>query len=72
MDVFTTYSKDQLLVLTSEIAAIYGKVTPGTIARDLKVLAGHNLVEEVEPGGYRANISDLIENLPQVRSFNRT
>ena len=67
---FTTYSKDQLLVLTPEVAAIYGKVTPGTIVRDLKVLVGHNLVKEVESGGYRANISDLIENLPQVRSFN--
>ena len=72
MDVFTTYSKDQLLVLTPEVAAIYGKVTPGTIVRDLKVLVGHNLVKEVESGGYRANISDLIENLPKVRSFDRT
>lgn len=69
MDVFTTYSRDQLLVLSPEVAAIYGKITPGTIARDLKVLLGLSLVKEVAPGGYRANISDLIEDLPQVRSF---
>ena len=69
MDVFATYSKDQLQMLSPEIAALYGKITAGTIMRDLKALKGLNLVEESEPGVYSANIRNLLDRLPRERSF---
>lgn len=69
MDVMKTYTKDQLLGINPEVAAIYAKITPGTIVRDLRTLSSMGLVNDSGDGKYCANVLELTGSLPKEREF---
>ena len=69
MDVSLDYTKEQLAGVSPEVAAMYAKITKGTIVRDLKTLKAMRLVRETSDGHYAVELGDLVESLPRERSF---
>ena len=71
LDVFTSYTRDTLQNVTTEVAAIYGKNAKGTILRDIRTLVGMGLLEATRDNTYSVFTGDLLEQLPKERSFEK-
>lgn len=69
MDVFRSYTREELARLTPEVAAVYAQITPGTINRDIRALKDLGLVLETAEGDFMADTHELVDSLPRSRSF---
>ena len=71
MDVFTTYTRDALQNVSTEVAAMYGKIAKGTIHRDLRAICGMGLIDDHGNDSYSVRTDELLERLPMARSFEK-
>lgn len=69
IDVFNTYTRDELSRVTTDIAAVYARVAPGTILRDVRALVALGLLRVDGDGRYSAETRPIIEQLPRSRTF---
>jgi len=71
MDVFSVYTRETLQNVSTEVAAIYGKIAKGTILRDIRMLRGMGLIDECGSESYSVHTGELLERLPKERSFEK-
>ena len=69
LDIFASYSREQLAKSSVAVASVYGGSDRGMILRDIKALISFGLLEENKDSTYSVRTKELVDRLPKQRTF---